>query len=450
MTRSQGRQAGRTPQAAGKLASRLVSAIKRGNVGAVGESRSDSVTPAGYALLARMIHNDASWDSTGAPGSPQKSMLQSSLDLSSIYGSKTGIDAALSDESGLRFRIGRTEISGGAGHSARHLPHDLPRDSGGRAAIADQRNDANLLFSQFQLIWMKLHNVIADRLAALECSDPVDLARQITVWHFRQIVLRDFLPRIATAASSDTKAASVTPSKLEWAMAMQCIWPGMRRDSYEINLNFDGKPVEISQIEALSGTGGIYPVPSNWIIDWRRFFSFRNTLGDSAHLAHYNRTPKLRLESFAGLQPQLSCDLLTASLSEMEAASAICDRFAIAPMSSHKLRAALPVDLAAQMDDEGLVANCPLWIYLLAEAASQQNGNRLGTLGASIVRNGILAMLPGTDAAAIPFPRLPSDSVTFSLPLTNGTAAKSMAELIAMIDITTPLIAPLEDPRYGN
>ena len=92
----------------------------------------------------------------------------------------------------------------------------------------------------------------------------------------------------------------------------------------------------------------------------------------------------------------------------------------------------------------------PLWLYLMLEAALEQNGNRPGTLGATIIQNGIKALLrDDAESAELDLPDFPGRAEVLSLPLTDGVPARSLAELIAMIDATSPLISPLDDSRYG-
>ena len=425
----------------------------------------DSVTPAGYSLLARLILSDALWSSPKGE-SPERSdihpvripSLQSHrLSLDSLYGQEHGILPGLSDDSGIRFRIGLTEISGGVGHSSRHLPHDLSRNETGRANLADQGNDENLLFSQFLLIWMKLHNLIADRLAAHECPQPAIHARDLVVWHFHQIILRDFLPKIALAARKpepESVGTRTLPTDSEWVMAMQCLWPGMQRQSYELNENFQEKPVDSAQLEALTGAGGIVPVPSNWIIDWRRFFSFRSISTGYEEAIHFNRCTKLDPMAAAAANPEFVSSAIKSSLSGIDNPDRICARFGLAPLSEQKIRAALPDALLAEIslcqNDARSNSEMPLWLYLMLEAALEQNGNRPGTLGATIIQNGIKALLrDDTESAELDLPDFPGRAEVLSLPLTDGIPARSLAELIAIIDATSPLISPLDDSRYG-
>ena len=431
----------------------------------LGKPAGDSVTPAGYGLLARLILNDATWDATGDFGGDPVSgsgsgSLRGLLGLDSLYGQRSTLSPEFCDESGIRFRIGLTEISGGAGHSSRHLPHDLPRDTDGRAIIADRRNDDSLLFSQFIQIWMKLHNVIADRLAAHDCPQPATEARKLVVRHFHRVILNDFMPRIASAAlkpragdlTIQTRPTRPTrPTRDEWVMAMQCVWPCTQRLSYELNQNFVEKPVDSGQLEALTGDGGIAPVPSNWIIDWRRFFSFRSTPARTDDSVHYNRSTKLDLTAVSTANPSFASAAMERSLTRMENARQICTRFGVVPLSDQKIRASLPPSLAAWLDETGLKSQMPLWLYLMIEAAVEQNGNRPGTLGATIIRNGILAQLPqGADDRAERLPDFPGRDNVLALPLTDGNPARSIAELIAMIDAATPLLSPLDDARYGD
>ena len=78
---------------------------------------------------------------------------------------------------------------------------DLPRNVQDTALIGDPRNDENTFVGQWQLTMLKFHNKVVDLVADDETlrhgSETVfDAAQRIVRWHYRWIVVHDFLKKI--------------------------------------------------------------------------------------------------------------------------------------------------------------------------------------------------------------------------------------------------------------
>jgi len=75
---------------------------------------------------------------------------------------------------------------------------DLARNHEGLALIADPRNDVHVYMTQLHLLFIKMHNLLVDRLREDKVgeTDLFDMARRSAAWHFQWIVLHDFLPRL--------------------------------------------------------------------------------------------------------------------------------------------------------------------------------------------------------------------------------------------------------------
>ncbi|HWF59939.1 MAG TPA: peroxidase family protein [Nitrospira sp.] len=89
------------------------------------------------------------------------------FDLDSVYGDGSEKSPELYDTSSgdIKFRV---EAIPGSEQVSRKgaVRYDLPRDHNNNAIIADDRNDENLVISQFHLAMLKFHNAVVDRLRA--------------------------------------------------------------------------------------------------------------------------------------------------------------------------------------------------------------------------------------------------------------------------------------------
>src|SRR5688572_14145120 len=173
----------------------------------------DSLTnTAGITFLGQFLDHDMTFDTTSALGvavRPEDSpnARTSAFDLDSVYGGGPVASPWLYQDSDReKFRV----ESGG-------LFEDLPRESSGRAIIADPRNDENLIISGLQVAFLLLHNRVVDKLRegagaqqqlgvfddrmfpseehAIKGST-FGQARRIVTWHYQWIIVHEFLPRI--------------------------------------------------------------------------------------------------------------------------------------------------------------------------------------------------------------------------------------------------------------
>src|SRR6266536_1279728 len=118
-------------------------------------SNNDSV-PAGITYLGQFIDHDLTFDPTSKlqrENDPDglRNFRTPRFDLDSLYGSGPDDNPFLYQD-GVKFLIGQN----GTGEE------DLPRNTAGRALIADPRNDENLIVSQLHLAFLKYHNKVVD------------------------------------------------------------------------------------------------------------------------------------------------------------------------------------------------------------------------------------------------------------------------------------------------
>src|SRR5919197_2255211 len=78
---------------------------------------------------------------------------------------------------------------------------DVPRNAEGIALIGDPRNDVHLFVNQLHVLWIRVHNLLVDRLredGAPE-SEVFDEARRAAMWHYQWILLAAYLPGLIGA-----------------------------------------------------------------------------------------------------------------------------------------------------------------------------------------------------------------------------------------------------------
>lgn len=412
--------------------------------------------PAGYTYLGQFVDHDITLDTT--PLEQQKAdplattnFRTPSLDLDSLYGDGPGIHPYLYQRDPATHRVIGKFLIGKASESTDKaqkkipaLDNDLPRNQVGHALIFDERNDENLLVAQFHLLMLKFHNAVTDMLKdtqpALKGDALFKEARRIVTWHYQWIVLFDFVERLTEPGLVRKikhegrrfyRFAKRPFMPAEFAAAAYRLGHSMVRQSYNHNrvfnpgpdafangtlkllFNFTGKSGQIvGQLagQGAANTGGgpgpLPDLPSNWVIDWRRFFDLATPAEP-----HFNLNSSRRIDPF--IVPELhTLPGLREDATETEARDFIlpfrnlrrglqiglpsgqdvCRAMGLVPMS--------PADIAVGTDGavaakHGLHKKTPLWYYVLKEAEHFHKGERLGPMGSTLVAETFLGLVHG-------------------------------------------------------
>jgi len=389
--------------------------------------------PAGFTYLGQFVDHDITLDLTSLSEKEKdplavENFRTPALDLDSLYG--LGPDGSPHlyqrhpddfSKRGPKFLIGKN-IAVGFGGVVGAFRNDLQRSPEGMALIGDHRNDENLLVAQTHLAMLKFHNKVVDLLAT-STKPPEDLfaeARRVVTWHYQWMVLHDFVERI----TEDGIVARIlhdgrkfyrfkkTPyMPVEFSAAAYRLGHSMVRQVYNHNhvftaadfsllFRFTGLSGEIVGDLAPNPPTGPTPIsvlPSNWIIDWRRFYDFKTRPGGGLTLNHARRIDP-RLVDVLHELPGDKTDLAFRNLKRGVNLGLPSGQDVAKAM---RIKNPLTPDEIASGDDGavakkfGLHKATPLWYYILKEAHVRQNGERLGPVGARIIAEVFVGLVHG-------------------------------------------------------
>ncbi len=380
---------------------------------------SDSPIPAGYTYLGQFIDHDLSFTKEGGivGGVTSPTQLRSpELELDSLYGKGPNNAESKGMYEGpptaARFKIGLSTPTGDVGPNP--LPNDHLRNPDKSSFIPDPRNDENLLVAQTHLLFMKFHNKVLDALPTLSAEhdvarpgeSPFKRAQRIVTWHYQWIVWNDFVRRLirpgvfASIENNGPMFYKVSSGQrpfmpVEFSVAAYRLGHSMVRDSYSHNRVFFDTSLDL--LFTFTGNGGMFgspTLPSNWIIDWRRFYN----LGVSGVPLNFTRKIDTKvansLFTLAGMptsdagNPDLAKlsvrNLLRGKIQKLPSGQQIANFMGAVILQPDEINSGIPA----------VDADTPLWYYILREAAVLGNGgNNLGPVGSRLVGEVFMGLL---------------------------------------------------------
>ena len=407
-----------------------------------------SQLPAGFTYLGQFTDHDLTFDRTnvmlGQNVSPPE-LLQArspSLDLDSLYGAgpTDPASARFYEADGLHLRVGKTVATGG-------IPamegFDLRRGEGTtveekRAAIIpDPRNDENLAVAQTHLAMIRFHNRVIDTTpSSVPLSNTFVRARRIVTRHYQWMLRTDYLPRICQPGvvndvfTNGRKAfeVGVAPTDvptmpIEFAVAAFRLGHSMIRDAYNWNAEFpngQGTLGLLFEFSGLSGSlGGNPRLLSSWIADLRRLYDFGDAgkPGLVVPAGEFNRAmridtlladPLAHIPNFPADEDNLAFRNLTRAKMVTLATGQQMVTFlknkgvTLTKLTNAQIRdgnnGAILDGLTAQQRD-ALIANTPLWFYILREA--ELNQGKLKGVGARIVAETFHRAMEGSQTSIV-------------------------------------------------
>jgi hypothetical protein len=408
--------------------------------------------PAGYTYFGQFVDHDITFD-------PVSSLTRQDdpdalvdfrtprFDLDSLYGRGPSDQPYLYDPDGLHLTLGR-KLS----EDPRTEGPDLERVGSGRAIIGDPRNDENLIVSQLQVAFLRLHNAVINLVGPansnLSKSDVFKLAQQTVRWHYQWVVIHDFLRRLVgpeviddilpTSPYTTPGGAAINLSAprlrfyhwrkqpympVEFSVAAYRFGHSMVRPSYLINeVARTDPPVQgASRIPLFSQTGqekqslnGFRPLPDAWGVQWKFFLSGIN--GPDPTGAEHLPQPSYKLDAVlshplgaltdatagpevlvAGFEPAIAQSLAVRNLLRglrmgLPSGQDVARTMGIEPLNDEELLGGLTLDGETLAD---LAGHAPLWFYILKEAEKHAESAHLGPVGGRIVAEVLIGLLAG-------------------------------------------------------
>jgi heme peroxidase len=424
----------------------------------------ESGIPALYTYFGQFVDHDITFD-------PMTTLIQHSdpdaltdfrtpaLDLDNVYGRGPGDQPYMYASDGTKFLLGDT-LDNGARDLARNNANPA------RALIGDPRNDENSIVSQFQALMLRFHNRVVELHPDLEFPK----LQKIVRWHYQWVVIHDFLPRIVCSSVLD---ALKTNNKydykklefyrwknepfmpVEFSVAAYRLGHSMVRPGYRLNdddatlLPIFPVPDGVPGVPAgglPDGLAGFQAMAKNRGIDWGRFIdvgSPRPYGGDPDEIKPASAEMKQRLQFAYRLDTSLVTPLghLPASVASdkppslaqrnllrgfelgLPTGQAVAKAMGVKPLTDDEIIIGKAVDDPADDDVVGSISkvlqsaafreNCPLWTYILAEAARNRTSvtvpvkpetttistPQLGPVGGRIVAEVFLGMLFGDNGS---------------------------------------------------
>jgi hypothetical protein len=182
----------------------------------------------------------------------------------------------------------------------------------------------------------------------------------------------------------------------------------MVREQYNFNRVFSDPaqvpgaaiPADLNLLFTFTGKGGMGgrgpTLPTNWVIDWRRFFAV-----DDPALLNFTRridtkvAPKLhQLPNINPGQPTSLPvrNLIRGSRVGLPTAQDVAEAMNVQPLAPDQIASGTDGQV---LREHGFHETTPLWYYILKEAELQGDGRQLGEVGSRIVGEVFVGLLEG-------------------------------------------------------
>jgi hypothetical protein len=347
--------------------------------------------PAGWPFFGQFIAHDITHDRAPLQEREALSQIQNfrrpRLDLECLYGAGPVGQPYLYDRHDPdKLLIDRGETPVG----------DLPRNQQGLALVGDARNDTHLFISQLHLAFLHFHNRVVEhvRQQGAHGEKVFDRAAQLVRWHYQSIVLHEFLPlmvgdelvrELLNSGAKICRFENRPFIPVEFSDGAYRFGHAQVRGKYDVNERVRDLPLFPDLV-------GICPVKAERQVDWKRMFRFDGAAPPQAS----RRIGPLLVPALMNLpealvghveRPEFSSlasrDLYRGHAVELPCGEAVARAMGMEPCTATELKTA----------DSELSEETPLWLYVLAEAEAQHQGEYLGDVGGRIVAEVIFELL---------------------------------------------------------
>jgi len=414
-----------------------------------GPDPEESGIPALYTYFGQFVDHDLTFDpvsllTKAADPDGLVDFRTPAFDLDNLYGRGPGDQPYMYQDDGKRLALGGPLTGKGVADAK-----DLPRFND-HALIGDPRNDENAIVSQLQGLFQRFHNRLCQDNPKLDLSG----IQRLTRFHYQYVILNDFLPRIIKdSVLQDLKTdGHFDPRKLrffhwhnfpfmpvEFSVAAYRLGHSMIRPGYRLNDDPKNLIAIFPKKNGDPGLTGFQPVAAGRAIDWGRFIDVDTRAFDGDDKAKQRRLQfAYRIDtSLVGelfeLPPKIVQDqphsLALRNLERgfrlgLPSGQSVAKAMGVPVMSDNDIVIGKAVDKPEKGDVKGPIVkvageafagNCPLWTYVLAEAAAHQiavdipiSGARkqittpqLGPVGGRIVAEVFLGILSGDRSSLV-------------------------------------------------
>ena len=354
--------------------------------------------PAGYTYLGQFIDHDITFD-------PASSLQRQNdpdalhdfrtprFDLDSLYGSGP-IDEPFQYRRGTDGRRMLIEPNGNG-------VDDLPRNSEGIALIGDPRNDENTIVGQLQLLFLRLHNKLAEEVEgddSIPSENKFAETQQRVRWHYQWVVVHDFLPRVIgremferlysiddKTGLPDIDTRYYRPKTnaympVEFSAAAFRYGHSQVRGVYNLSGQVTDRPMFVPGPlpDEFADLRGFRPLPTGWTVDWRLFFAIDGSNPQPSRMLD------AKLVSALFDLPDRGGSLAFRNLK----------RGQVLGLPSGQDVARFLHEEASTGADLGAPDPTPLWFYILKESELHaESGKHLGPVGGRIVGEVLLGLL---------------------------------------------------------
>jgi hypothetical protein len=420
-----------------------------------GPDPEESGIPSAFTYFGQFIDHDLTFDPAS---SLQKQNDPDALvdyrtprfDLDNVYG-RGPDDQPYLYEDGRTFILGRPLSGAGATNpKARDLPRSQVQDktNARRAIIGDPRNDENVIVSQLQGLFHRLHNKLA---RAHKDWSFVDVQREIR-FHYQWVVLHDFLPAVVSRDVLDEVVPHITKKTnirehapnlefyhwknepfmpLEFSAAAYRFGHSMVRPGYRLSETVG--PLAIFANDPLKALTGFREFPDTWAIDWGRLIDLE-PLDPGDEKKPQDPTRRLQLAykidtslvfPLGNLPASVATNPSVLALRNLErgwrmrlpSGQDVARAMGIVPLADAEIKIGKftgdPEDKLQPIAsiDAVFKDNCPLWTYVLAETVEstiavettkgkvKHTTRKLGPVGGRIVAETFVGLLLGDSSS---------------------------------------------------
>jgi hypothetical protein len=370
-----------------------------------------------------------------------KNLRRPIFDLDSVYGDGPTLDPEnptqakdfYQEDDPVKLKVGQNAEQDANGNPIdfgvkippeEDLSRDLPRNNR-IAAIADSRNDENLIVAQFHTAFLRFHNAVVDWVRQNEPQNAQDnktlfVRAQILVrWHYQWLVVNDFLKTVTASGTVDSILSDGLKfyhprngnlfMPLEFSVAAYRFGHSMVRAFYDYNRNFLNATFRLLfQFTGKSGLGvpnrPSNTLPFNWIIEWDRFVDKENAakrqinsarkidthlafpLSDLINEGNDAQPPIQQL-----LKHLAQRNLLRGYFLSIPTGQSLADKLGIKKLTVEELKQGNSPELNQAL--EPFLEKTPAWYYILKESEVRANGDSLGEVGSRIVAETIIGLM---------------------------------------------------------